>query len=439
MSSSVKESVINRRTALKHIAGAGLTVAAAASTKGQAAEGRLPAPPDTGADRLAQDEAFWREVATYYDRTEGIINLEHGYWGKMAKPVLEVYQRATAMVNAQNSYYARKDYGADVMHSTARVADALGVNADEIVLTRNATEAIHALLLNYQGLQAGDTILFSDIDYPSFQSTMRWLEINRGVKAVQLTIPNRANQVEMLQLYQQAFADHPTMKLALLTHASNQQGMVLPVRQITRVAQQHQVDIVCDCAQSWGLLNYQMPALAVDWAGFNLHKWVGSPVGVGALYMRRGTLDKVAPYPGEEDPENTSVARRVHPATSNFAANLAIPAALDFHQAIGGANKEARLRYLRRLWTDETENMSHIELLGGGDEAAWSGLASFRLRGKNSGADARALQQQLEHEFGIFTVARYALNSGACIRITPQVFTSADELMQLVEAMKRLA
>ena len=155
--------------------------------------------------------------------------------------------------------------------------------------------------------------------------------------------------------------------------------------------------------------------------------------------MHQGTLHKVAPYPGVLDPENTSVARRVHPATSNFAANLAIPAALDFHQAIGAANKEARLRYLRGLWTNEAENMSHIEVLGGGDEAAWSGLASFRLRGKNSGADVRELQQRLEHDFGIFTVARYALNSGACIRITPQVFTSENEIATLVEDMRRLA
>ena len=429
----------SRRTALKSIAGAGLALYAGASVSA-ADKMTLPAPPSgMGAEKLAQDEAFWREVATYYDRTEGIINLEHGYWGKMAKPVLEVYQRATAMVNAQNSYYARKDYGTDMMQSTARVAAALGVNADEIVLTRNATEAIHALLLNYLHLEAGDSILFADIDYPSFQSTMRWLEKERGVRAIQLTVPNRATQADMLRLYQQAFADNTSLKLALLTHASNQQGMVLPVEQITRSAREHGVDVVCDCAQSWGLLNFSMPELAVDWAGFNLHKWIGSPVGVGALYMRQGTLAKVSPYPGEVDPDNTSVARRVHPATSNFAANLAIPAALDFHQSIGADNKEARLRYLRRLWTEEAESMSHIEVLGGGDESSWSGLASFRLQGKTSGADARELQQRLEHEFGIFTVARYALNSGACIRVTPQVFTSVDEIAQLVEAMKRLA
>lgn len=432
---------MNRRNALHIFPGACSVLVGAGLVPGLQAAGApaMPEPPvGRSGERLARDEAFWREVATYYDRTEGIINLEHGYWGKMSRPVLEAYQQATAMVNTQNSYYARRHYEHDLGNSTQRVADALGVSADEIVITRNATEAIHALLLNYQGLEPGDKVLYADIDYPSFQNTMRWLEQGRGVTAVQVSVPDQATQEQLLELYRRAFMAHPGLKLVLLTHASNQNGLVLPVQAITREARSRGIDVVCDCAQSWGLLDFRLPELDVDWAGFNLHKWIGSPVGVGALYMRKGTLEKVAPYPGETDPQNTSVARRVHTATSNFAANLAIPAALDFHQSLGGGNKEARLRYLRSLWTDEAADMDHIEVLGGGDEASWSGLASFRLRGHTADEDARALQQRLEHEFGIFTVARYALNSGACVRITPQVFTSSDEIGQLVDALRSM-
>ena len=212
----------------------------------------------------------------------------------------------------------------------------------------------------------------------------------------------------------------------------------MPVAEIASQAKSRGIDVICDSAQSWGLLDFKVSDLNVDWAGFNLHKWIGSPIGVGALYMKRGSLNKIAPYPGESDPENSHASTRVHMATSNFASILTIPDAIDFHESIGGQNKESRLRYLRQLWTDEAESMSHIELLGGSDEESWTGMGSFRLQARNSVADARELQQRLENDFGIFTVIRVGLASGSCVRITPQVFTSPDEISKLVDAMKKL-
>jgi selenocysteine lyase/cysteine desulfurase len=155
--------------------------------------------------------------------------------------------------------------------------------------------------------------------------------------------------------------------------------------------------------------------------------------------MRRGSLKKIAPFPGKSDPDNTNAFARVNLGTYNFAAMLAIPDALDFHESIGPANKEARLRYLRQLWTNKAESMPHIELLGGLDEPSWSGMASFRLKGRRSEEDVEALQQRLEQEFGIFTVVRVGLASGYCIRITPQVFNTPDDMAKLVVALERLA
>ncbi len=432
-----QETTIGRRRFLGAIAA---TAAVGLPLSGRAEPLRLPSPP-TGItpSALAQDETFWSEVATHYDRTEGIVNLEHGYWGKMAHPVQDAYIDATRMVNAQNSFYARKHFDADKLESVRRVARALGVHDDEIVLTRNATESIDNLIRQYRGLTAGDAILYADLDYPHFKTAMRWFEGARGARPVELTIPPRANQAQIFTLYRDAFDKNPDLKLMLLMHVSNQHGLVIPVARISEEARKRGIDVICDSAQSWGLLDYEVPSLQVDWAGFNLHKWIGTPVGVGALYMRRGSLQKIAPYPGESDPEDALASTRVHVGTSNFAAVLTIPRALDFHEAIGGANKEARLRYLRQLWTNEAESMGHIELLGGLDEESWTGMGSFRLAAKRSEEDVTALQQRLEQEFGIFTVVRKGLASGYCVRITPQVFTTPDDMAQLVDALKRLA
>jgi selenocysteine lyase/cysteine desulfurase len=436
---SIKHPSLSRRKVLGAIAG-GAALGLAGFAGAQTGRRELPAAPQaSSAASLARDEDFWREVAGYYDRTEGIVNLEHGYWGKMAHPVQNAFIDATKMVNAQNSFYARKGYGDDARLSVHSIAQALGVNDDEIVITRNATEAIHNLIRQYKGLNPDDGVLYADLDYPSFKDTMLWLQQAYGVSTVEVQIPQRATQLEILNRYIKAFDSNPNLKLMLVTHVSNQHGLVVPVAEIAKEAKSRGIDVICDSAQSWGLLDYKIPDLNVDWAGFNLHKWIGSPIGVGALYMKRGSLDKIAPYPGESDPESSRASTRVHMATSNFASILTIPNAIDFHRSIGGENKEARLRYLRQLWTNEAESMGHIELLGGLDEQSWTGMGSFRLEARNSVADARELQQRLENEFGIFTVIRVGLASGSCVRITPQVFTSPDEISQLVDAMKKLA
>lgn len=343
------------------------------------------------------------------------------------------------MVNTQNSFYARKDFDSDEAAATRRIANALGAHEDEIVITRNATEACHNLIRQYRGLGKGDAVLLADVDYPGFKTHMHWLAAGRGVRVVEIELPVRATQTEIGQLYSQAFAENPDLKLMLVTHVSNQHGLVVPVARITAEARGRGIDVICDAAQSWGLLDFAVSDLGVDWAAFNLHKWIGAPVGTGALYIRRGTLDKIAPYPGEQDPDNTIVAKRVHPGTYNFAARLAIPAALDFHERLGSAAKEARLRYLRSLWTDAAFRMPHLEVLGGKDEASWTGIGSFRLAGKRTIEDATALQLRLEQEFGIFSVVRKGLASGGCVRITPQVFNSADEMGRLVDALNGLA
>ena len=428
---------ITRRTLLGSVAAAAAVTVPFVGRTALAGVPDLPAGKDPAS--LAQDEIFWAEVAKNYDLTAGIVNLEHGYWGRMAHPVQDAYIRATRMVNTQLSYYARNDFAADAAKGVQRVARALGVHDDEIVLTRNATEAIHNLIRQYRGLTSNDAVLYADIDYPQYKETMRWLADARGVRPVEVTVPPRADQAQILALYRDAFDKNPDLKLMLLMHVSNQHGLALPVARIAEEARERGIDVICDSAQSWGLLDYQVPSLNVDWAGFNLHKWIGAPLGVGALYMRRGSLEKIAPYPGESDPENTQPWTRVHMATSNFAAILAVPDALDFHEAVGAANKEARLRHLRQLWTTEAESMAHIELLGGLDEASWTGMASFRLTGRASEEEVKKLQKRLELEFGVFTVVRVGLASGYCVRVTPQVFTTPDDIAQLVDALKRLA
>ena len=84
------------------------------------------------------------------------------------------------------------------------------------------------------------------------------------------------------------------------------------------------------------------------------------------------------------------------------------------------------------------DGLDGLEILGAREEADWSGMGAFRLAGRATPEDSQALQRRLQNEFGIFTVSRYGLASGACVRVTPQVYTSVDEIDALVAALRTI-
>jgi selenocysteine lyase/cysteine desulfurase len=399
------------------------------------AAAKLPARPTTAPAKLANDESYWRQVAAQYDITRDVIQLENGNWGSMSLPVLAAYEQHQRKVNQQNSYYARREYYPEHEKVRARVAAALGVSSEEIVLTRNATEALQALIGSYNSLRPGDAVLFSDLDYDSMQMSMRWLATRRGVKVINIDLPEPATHQGVIDTYAAAFAAHPQIRMMLLTHVSHRTGLLLPVKEIAELARRHDIDVILDSAHAWGQVDFNLHALGVDFVGLTTHKWIGSAVGVGVMYIRRERIPAIDPYMGEDTFADNDIRARVHSGTSNFAAFLTVADALDFHEAIGTPAKEARLRHLRDLWAEPLREHPEWEILTPPDERMHAGITSFRRRGRTSLQENIALARRLLEEAKIFTVHRMGLASGACVRVTPAVFNNPDEIAQLLKAL----
>ena len=193
---------IDRRTMLKSLtAGAIYSIAAPSIVQAKSSMSPVDFPSiseDVSPQSLAINESFWARVAPFYDTAQGIVNLEHGYWGKMSRPVQEDFVANTRKVNTELSYYARKHYADDQIISSNKVAEALGAKNEELVLTRNATESIHNLIRQYNALGPNDAVLYTDIDYPSFKDTMQWLATSRNIEVVEVVLPAQADQKQIL-------------------------------------------------------------------------------------------------------------------------------------------------------------------------------------------------------------------------------------------------
>ena len=414
------------------------TAAAGAAAGGDAPAPPLPAvPAGTTPDMLATDQAYWKAVAAQYDTPDTVVQLDNAYWGSMARPVLAHYEQQLGMVNRDNAWYARMRFPADFEAARAAAARALGVATDEIVLTRGATEALQVLIAGYKRLRPGDAVLYADIDYDNMITVTRWLQQRRGAEVVSIAMPEPFTHDKVVAAYVAAMERHPKLKLMLLTHVNHRNGMVLPVAEISRLARERGIDVIVDTAHGFGQLDMTIPDLKADFVGINLHKWIGAPVGVGAAYIKRGRVADIDPYLGEKAGDD--IRSRVHTGTVNFAAYLSLPTALDLHAQIGVANKQARLRLLRNRWVEAAQAIDGIEVLASCDPRLTSAIAAFRLKGKSSVADSYALSKKLVQEHGIFAVPRDGLASGACVRVTPGIFTPESHLDRLVDALRKVA
>jgi isopenicillin-N epimerase len=381
----------------------------------------------------------WERIAREYDVTREVIQLEHGNWGMMARPVLAAYRAHVERVNRDTSYYARRTMVPDLEAAQAAAASAMGVSPDEFLFTRNATEALKALILQYNRLKPGDAVLYADLDYDSMQASMESLARLRDVRVIKIALPEPARRQSVVDTYRAAFDANPAIKMVLLTHLSHRTGLVLPIAEIATLARERGIDSIVDAAHSVGQLDFHLPDLKADFVGINLHKWIGAPLGVGAIYIRKDRIGAIDPDPAAEAPVANDMLSRVHTGTPDYSAQLTVPAALAFQASIGAARRAARLRALRDRWVRQVISLPRVQILTPEDPTMHGAITSFRLRGRTSHEDNVALAKALLDKYRIFTVHRDGLASGSCVRVTPALATRMSDCDALAAAIRSLA
>jgi selenocysteine lyase/cysteine desulfurase len=389
-------------------------------------------------DEVARDEEHWKGVAGQFQLPARITNLENGFWGVMARPVFDAYQAHLARVNTDGVYYIRTSYPDHLEAARARVAAAVGAHVEEIAFTRGATEAMQALIGGYRRLKPGDAVLYGDLDYQGMQYAMNWLVERRGVRVVKIAMPEPATTARLLETYASALDANPDVRVMLLMHCSHKTGLIFPVRELVALARARGVDVLVDAAQSWGQVPFNVAGLGADFVGLTLQKWIAGPIGLGAVYIRKDRLPDIDRMMADEDQPAGSILSRVHSGTVNFAAALTAPAALDFHERIGPANKAARLRYLRDRWVKAVRGVPGVEILTPDEPGRAGGMTSFRLNGTTTDHNQR-LVETLRDRYGLFTARRTGIARGDCVRVTPAIYNSAADVDRLAAAIIEIA
>ena len=383
-------------------------------------------------DRLARDEGFWGRIRHEYALTSEYINLENGYYSMQARPVLEKFIGHVRALNREAAHYMRTRMVDDKLAVRDRLARLAGCPADELIITRNTTEALDTVIAGFDW-QAGDEVVYAEQDYGAMKDMFALQARRHGIVTKVVAIPmDPASDDDLIRLYEGALT--PKTRLLMIPHMVNITGQILPVTAICDMAHRHGVPVMVDGAHTFAHLDFQLPDLHCDYFGASLHKWIGAPLGAGLLHVKKERIAALWPVYADLSMADDDIRKLNHTGTHPCHTDLGILDAIAFHETIGAARKEARLRFLQRHWTDQVRGHPGITLNTPTDSARSCGIANVGVRGLSPADLSKALMDR----FHIYTVAI----DGAGVhgaRITPHLFATTDELNQLVRALGMLA
>ena len=383
-------------------------------------------------EEAAVDEEFWTTVQQSFSVTRGIVNLNNGGVSPSPRIVTEAFVRYTWQQEDATAYTMWQILEPQSETIRTGLAEIFGCDAEEIAITRNASESLETLLLGMD-FKSGDEILTATQDYPRMLTTLKQRELREGLKLNLIKVPIAPKDVNDLATpFERAVT--PKTKLILVSHQINLTGQIMPVRKVCEMARARGIETIVDGAHAFAQFDFKRDDLQCDYYGTSLHKWLYAPKGTGLLYVKKDKIPKVWPLMASEDKHKNDIRKFEEIGTHSAAMRLAIGEAILFHNAIGGQRKEARLRYLSRYWMNKLKDVPRIGFNTSFDDNQSCAIANVKV----DGIDPVRTGEYLMAKHKIFTTP-IVHPEFTGIRITPNVYTTLWELDRFCVQMAQIA
>lgn len=377
---------------------------------------------------------FWADIRGKYQLAPERINLENGYYCIMPDPILRKYEEHIREVNLQGAYYMRTVQFENKNKIAAQLAEMAGCSASELIVTRNTTESLN-MVIGGLHWQPGDEAVMALQDYGAMLDMFKQVAARHGVVNKTISVPAQPeSDEEIVRAYEQAIT--PKTRLLMVCHMINITGQILPVRKICDMAHSHGVQVLVDGAHAFAHIKFNISDLNCDYYGCSLHKWLSVPLGAGLLYVKKEHTGDIWPLFPEDGKKDDDITRLNHTGTHPPAVDLTIPDAIAFYHKIGAERKEERLRYLRNYWVSQVQDLKNIVINSPRDTHRSCAIANVGIRGMKPADMAATLLKK----YKVYTVAIDNEKAGVqgC-RITPNVYTTTNELDILVGALREMS
>ncbi|MBT4318631.1 MAG: aminotransferase class V-fold PLP-dependent enzyme, partial [Candidatus Marinimicrobia bacterium] len=307
---------------------------------------------------LSTSDKDWKSIRSHFIIDKNISYMNNASLGMPPLSVVQSINKGYQSISKE-PLHGKHDLQNHISEFVIpQLANTFGVGSKEIVLTRNASEAldIQAHSIN---LKRGDEILISSQEHPA--GLRPWLvrQKNDGIKLKKVFIPSPLISVSDTL---SRISDAITSKTKAISFCHvTRGGHLYPVKEIVKMAKNRNLLTLIDGAQAAGQFPINLKEIGCDAYSVSLHKWILAPAGTGFLYINNEAKERVtSPFVHENEPELPGFNP---PGTKDFPVRAAIGTALDYINAIGLLKIEKRCRSLSNYLKAGLSKIDSITIL----------------------------------------------------------------------------
>ncbi|MEW5841488.1 MAG: cysteine desulfurase [Thermoproteota archaeon] len=309
-------------------------------------------------------------------------------------------QKPLAVINAISDYYM--NYNSNIHRAVHQLAEeatfafeetrqkvARFINArhtDEIIFTRNATEAINLVAYSWgrANVKRGDRVVISEIEHHSNIVPWQILTQEKGGRLEYIGV-NDSGYLKMHE-YEKYLASK-RVKLVSVSQMSNVLGTIIPVEKIIKMSHERGIPVLVDGAQSVPHMQVDVQKMDCDFMAFSAHKMLG-PTGVGVLYVKREVLEKMPPFMGGGDmikevhkyeTRYNDLPYKFEGGTPNIADVIGFGAAIDYLSNLGMDRVREHEIEITKYALEKITGVKGVTLYGPPNAMDRGGVVSFNI------------------------------------------------------------
>ena len=374
------------------------------------------------------DDAGWKNVRSQFILDKGLTYMNNASLGMPPAVVAEAVCKGYESISKE-PLHGKHDLQDNITKEVIpNLANTFGAEADEIVLTRNASEALHLQAIGLE-LKRGDEVIITTQEHPAGHRPWMFRKEHEGVRVKEVFIPSPLDSEDDVVSRGEEAISRKTKALSFC-HVTRG-GHRYPVKKLVVMARDRGLLTLVDGAQAAGQFPINLHDLGCDTYAVSLHKWILAPAGTGFLYVRQDARERIrsafAPDPTLEAPGFDP------PGTKDFPVRAAIGAALDFVNTLGLENIEKRCRSLSDYLKAGLAEIKGVKLLSGHTpEISAPGSTIFEKEGLDAIASVPMMEERIKTH-----IDEHQRDSHNAIRISTHVYNTKAEIDKLLEALAK--